>query len=120
MEFKLANGWITDEGEFLDLNPGSTHKLTIQSLKPEVRKDIEKQALSEGWVRVAYLDLNGKELGLQANDVNKIKQLIRENIREIVKAQLSHIAIEWSNGSVFYSLPECKELNKVRFAKSSV
>lgn len=105
MEFKLANGWINSEGEFIELEPGDTHYLALKKLNPEIQKGIETTALNEGWIRVAYLDLNGKELNLQAKDINKLKRLIKENIRLINKADLDNIVIEWDGGYTMYGLP---------------
>ena len=55
MEFRLANGWIDDVGKFHPLEAGSTHSMSLRKLKPEAKANLEKWALEEGWIRVAYL-----------------------------------------------------------------
>ena len=75
MDLKLTNEWISPEGKEYELPKNETHKIFIKK-NFNITQD---EALNQGWIRVAYINIRNITLAIHCKNKNKCYQINHPN-----------------------------------------
>ena len=86
---KLASYWISPEGKEFEVPQNMTHK---EYAKKNFNED-EKKLITSGWIRMAYVNLNGAVLAIQCRGKELLINLLKK-IQSLLRP-VSELIVEW-------------------------